>query len=136
MIVVDASAAAEILADTRAGAAALAAMTTRLPVVVPASFDAETFSGLRRLFVQRAITPVALLEAVDKLALFDAERVHIRSSLRAAVRLIENFGGHDVFYVLLAIDRGCPLLTCDLGLARAATAAGLEVIAIDGSRLT
>jgi len=136
LIVVDASAAVEILADTRAGAAALAAMTTRLPVVVPASFDAETFNGLRRLFVQRAITPVALLEAVDQLALFDAERVDIRSSLRAAVRLIENFGGHEVFYVLLAIDRGCPLLTCDLGLARAASAAGLEVIAIDGSRLT
>lgn len=136
MIVVDASAAVEILADTEAGGAALLAMKKHLPVVVPASFDAEAFNGLRRLFVRRTLALAALLEAVDQLALFDAERVEIRSSLRAAVRLIENFGGHDVFYVLLAIDRGCPLLTCDLGLARAATAAGLEVITIDSTQLT
>jgi predicted nucleic acid-binding protein len=130
LIVVDASAAVEILTNTHNGVAALKAMRARLPVVVPASFDGEAFNGLRRLAARRAIAHLALLEAIDLLAIFDAERVDIRSSLRAAVRLIENFGGHDVFYVLLAIDRGCPLLTCDLGLARAATAVGLEVIAI------
>ena len=134
MIVVDASAAVEILADTPAGATALAAMKIRLPVLVPAGFDTEAFNGLRRLFVRRSIAHARLLEAIDLLALFEAERVDVRTSLRAAVRLIESFGGHDVFYVLVAIDRGCPLLTCDLGLARAATAAGLEVIAIDRTR--
>ena len=131
MIVIDASVAVEILAETDLGAAALVAMRTRLPAVVPASFDSEAFNGLRRLYVRRELGPAGLLDAVGHLALFDAERVDVRSSLRAAVRLVENFGGHDVFYVLLAIDRGCPLLTCDLGLARAATAAGLEVITID-----
>ena len=73
----------------------------------------------------------ALLEALDVLALFDAERVDVRSLLGAAGRLIDTFGGHDVFYVLLAMERTCPLVTCDLGLARAARSAGLEVIAID-----
>ena len=136
MIVIDASAAVEIFARSNVGAAALAAMATRLPVAVPVSFDAEVFNGLRRLYVRHSLERGALLVAVDQLTRFDAERADVRPSLRAAVRLIENFGGHDVFYVLVAIDRGCPLLTCDLGLARAATAAGLEVIAIDRSGLT
>lgn len=130
MIVVDASAAVEILTDTSKGASALAAMKARLPVVVPASFDTEVFNGVRRVFLRGAIQRDALLRAIDLLVMFDAERLDIRSSLRAAARLIDNFGGHDVFYVLVAIDRGCPLLTCDSGLARAATAAGVEVIAI------
>lgn len=134
MIVVDASAAVEILTDTPAGARALAAMRSRLPVVVPASFDTEVFNGLRRMFLRRGIAHDALLGAIDLLAIFDAERTDVRRSLRAAARLVDNFGGHDVFYALLAIDRGCPLLTLDLGFARAATAAGIDVIAIDRSR--
>ena len=129
MIVVDASAAVEMLTDTPAGATALAAMRTRLPAIVPASFDTEVFNGLRRVFLRREITRSRLLEAIDLLSVFDAERADIRPLLRAAVRLADGFGGHDVFYVLVAIDRGCPLVTCDRGLARAATAAGLEVIA-------
>lgn len=131
----DASAAVEMLIDSPAGSAALAAMRPRLPAIVPVSFDAEVFNGLRRLYLQHALARDALLEAVDLLTAFDAERVDVRASLRAAVRLIDTFGGHDVFYVLVAIDRGCPLLTCDLRLARAATAAGLEVVAIDRARL-
>ncbi len=134
MIVLDASAAVEILAGTPTGAIALAAIRGRHPVVVPANFDAEAFNGLRRLFVRRAMPRAALLEALDVLALFDAERLDVRSLLGAAGRLVDTFGGHDVFYVLLAMERTCPLVTCDLGLARAARSAGLEVIAIDRSR--
>ena len=134
MIVIDASAAVDILADSPAGATALALMRLELPAVVPVSFDAEVFNGLRRLHARRALGHAQLLEAVELLTVFDAERVDVRPSLRAAVRLIENFGGHDVFYALLAIDRGCPLLTLDLGLARAATAAGIEVITVDRFR--
>jgi predicted nucleic acid-binding protein len=131
VIVVDASTAVEILVDSPAGTTALAAMQAHLPAVVPTSFDAEVFNGLRRLYIRGALARGALLEAVELLTAFDAERADLRPSLRAAVRLIDSFGGHDVFYVLLAIERGCPLLTCDLALARAATAAGLEVIAVD-----
>ena len=50
------------------------------------------------------------------------------------VGLADVIGAHDVFYVLLAISRQCPLLTCDLGLARAARRLGVEVIAIDRAR--
>lgn len=134
MIVLDASAAVEMFAKTAAGAAAVDAMAERLPVTVPVNFDAEVFNGLRRLHVRHLLGRDALLIAVDQLARFDAERIDVRRSLRAAVRLIDTFGGHDVFYALVAIERGCPLLTCDRGLARAATAAGLEVIAIATER--
>ena len=130
MIVVDASAAVEMLIDTDVGARSLSALSMHLPAVVPSSFDAEVFMGLRRAFLHREIAHDRLLDAVDLLARFDGQRIDVRPSLRAAARLIDSFGGHDVFYVLLAIERGCPLLTCDRGLARAATAAGLEVIEV------
>jgi hypothetical protein len=45
--------------------------------------------------------------------------------------LADVVGARDVFYVLLAICRACPLLTCDLRLARAAARLGVEVIAVD-----
>lgn len=130
MIVVDASAVVEMLIDTPAGERALRAMRTHLPAIVPASFDTEVFNGLRRSYLRGGIARHDLLGAVDLLARFEGERIDVRPSLRAAARLLGSFGGHDVFYVLLAIDRGCPLLICDRGLARAATAAGLEVIAV------
>ena len=130
MIVVDASAAIEIFARSDAGMTALDAMEQRLPVAVPANFDAEVFYGLRRLFVRRALDRASFLTAVDQLRSFAAERTDVRTSLGAAARLVDSFGGHDVFYALAAVDRGCALLTCDRGLARAATAAGLEVIAV------
>lgn len=133
MIILDASAGVELFAETDAGAAALDAIAARLPVAVPVHFDAEVFNGLRRLYVRQLLRRDTFLSAVDRLARFDAERAGIRRSVRAAARLVDSFGGHDVFYALLAIDRGCPLLTCDRGLARAATAAGLEVIAIAGA---
>ena len=130
MIVLDASAAVEVFARSDAGQAAVEAMAGRLPVVVPVNFDAEVFNGLRRLYLRRVLARDGLLLAVDQLSTFEAQRISMRPSLRAAARLTENFGGHDVFYALAAIERGCPLLTCDRGLARAATAAGIEVIAV------
>ncbi len=72
--------------------------------------------------------------AVDRLERFDIERLEIVSLLPNVVGLVDIIGAHDVFYVLLAISRRCPLLTCDLSLARAAARLGIEVIAIDRSR--
>ena len=72
--------------------------------------------------------------AVDRLERFDIARLEIVSLLPNVVGLVDVIGAHDVFYVLLAISRRCPLLTCDASLARAAARLGVEVIAIDRSR--
>lgn len=72
-----------------------------------------------------------LVARVDQLERFDAERAESVSLLANVVGLADVVGARDVFYVLLAISRACPLLTCDLRLARAAARLGVEVIAVD-----
>jgi len=111
-----------------------AALAEAGPAIVPAHFDAEVYHALRRGYLRREIDRERLLVAVDRLERFDAERMEIVSLLPNVVGLTDVIGAHDVFYVLLAISRACPLLTCDLRLARAAARLGVEVIAIDRSR--
>lgn len=103
-------------------------------MTVPAHFDAEVYHALRRGYLRREIDREHLLTAVDQLERFDAERTEIVSLLPNVVGLADVIGAHDVFYVLLAIRRRCPLLTCDMGLARAAARLGVQVIAIDRAR--
>lgn len=133
MIVVDASAAVEALLRTAAAPEIDAAMSTSRPVIAPVHFDAEVYSTLRRLHLQRRLDRRRLEVAVDRLERFDAERLEIVSLLSNVVGLVDVFGAHDVFYVLLAMSRDCPLLTCDLRLGRAAAAIGVKVIAVDRS---
>ena len=133
MIVVDASAAIEALLRTAAAPEIDAALSTSRPVIAPVHFDAEVYSTLRRLHLQRRLDRRRLEVAVDRLERFDAERLEIVSLLSNVVGLVDVFGAHDVFYVLLAMSRDCPLLTCDLRLGRAAAAIGVKVIAVDRS---
>lgn len=134
MIVVDASAAVELLLNTTAAPRVAAALGRSGPAVAPVHFDAEVWAALRRTYLRRTIDRGRLLTAVDRLERFDAERVAIVQLLATVVGLADVIGAHDVFYVLLSISRACPLLTCDLRLARAAARLGVEVIAIDRSR--
>jgi predicted nucleic acid-binding protein len=112
----------------------LEALATSGPAIVPAHFDAEVYHALRRGYLRRDIDRDRLLLAVDRLERFDAERLEIVSLLPNVVGLADVLGGHDVFYVLLAVSRRCPLLTCDMPLSRAAVRLGIEVIAIDRAR--
>jgi len=89
------------------------------PIGVPAHFDAEAFSALRRLIRARHITNDALALAARRLMNLPAARIPVAPFLPRAVGFIDRFGAHDVFYVLLAQDWICPLLTCDGALARA-----------------
>lgn len=134
MIVVDASAAVELLLASAPGEAVEAALVAGQPAVTAIHFDAEVYATLRRLHLRRALDLDGLRNTVDQLARFDAERVEIVSLLPNVVGLVDVFGAHDVFYVLLAMSRDCPLLTCDLSLGRAAARLGVKVIAIDRSR--
>ena len=109
-------------------------MSSARPVIAPAHFDAEVYSTLRRLHLQRRLERRRFELAVDRLERLDAERLEIVSLLSNVVGLVDVLGAHDVFYVLLAMSRDCPLLTCDLRLGRAAAAIGVKVIAVDRSR--
>lgn len=131
---IDASAAVEVLLRTNAAQEVEAALQASRPAIAPIHFDAEVYNALRRVYLQRRMDRDYLAIAVDQLARFDAERLEIVSLLPNVVGLADVIGAHDVFYVLLAISRRCPLLTCDLSLARAAARLGIEVIAIDRSR--
>lgn len=134
MIVVDASAATELLLRTPAAAEIDDALRAARPVIAPVHFDAEVYSTLRRLHLQRRLDRRRFELAVDRLERFDAERLEIVSLLSNVVGLVDVFGAHDVFYVLLAMSRDCPLVTCDLSLGRAAARLGVSVVAVDRSR--
>jgi predicted nucleic acid-binding protein len=133
LIVLDASAAVELLLRSPAGDEVAAALAAG-PVVTPVHFDAEVYGTLRRLYLRRLLLREHLQTAIDQLERFDAQRVEIVSLLPNVFGLVDVLGAHDVFYVLLAMTRSCPLLTCDLSLGRAAAALGVKVIAVDRSR--
>lgn len=134
MIVVDASAAVEVLLNSDLARNVEAALVRAAPAIAPAHFDAEVCQALRRAYLRRSLDRERLRLGLDRLQRFQAERVRIVPLLPNVAALLDVFGAHDVFYVLLAISRGCPLLTCDLGLARAAARLGVEVIAIGRGR--
>jgi predicted nucleic acid-binding protein len=130
MIVVDASAAVEMLLNTTAGEACSEAARSRGPAIAPGHFDAEVYNTLRRAYFEGRIDRRSLRELVEQLAAFDAERVALAPFLPSVTQLVDVIGAHDVFYVLLAIGRTARLLTCDLRLARSAARLGVDVIAI------
>ena len=134
MIVVDASAAVELLLNSDLAGKVGAALDAAGPSVTPVHFDAEVYKALRRAYLRKGLDRGRLHVAVERLQRFDAERIRITPFLPNVAGLADVIGAHDVFYVLLAISRRCPLLTCDLGLARAARRLGVEVIAIDRGR--
>jgi len=134
LIVIDASAAVEVLLRTDAAQEVEAALLASRPAIAPAHFDAEVYSALRRLYTRGRMDRDRVGIAVDRLERLDIERLQIVSLLPNVVGLVDVIGAHDVFYVLLAISRQCRLVTCDASLARAAARLGVEVIAIDRSR--
>lgn len=134
MIVVDASAVVEMLLQTNAGDRAFAAMREHGERRSPASLDAEVYVGIRQAFLRRAIGRRAVAEAFAQLRLLPIERMPLPPLVEAAAFYVDRLGGHDVFYVLLALQHRSPLLTCDRALHRAATAVGTETIYIDLDR--
>ena len=124
----------ELLLRTERASAVGAVLERSGPAIVPAHFDAEVYQALRRGYLRRNFDRERLSLTVDRLERFDADRIEITSLLPTVVGLADVIGAHDVFYVLLAISRGCPLLTCDAALARAATRLGVAVFGLDPSR--
>lgn len=117
-VVIDASAAVELLLRTPAGLRAEAALRGNR-VMVPAHFDAEVFSALGRLvrggkLEERLVEPI-----LEELARAPFIRYTVQPLLVEAWRLRHNLALRDALYIALARRLGALFVTADAHLARA-----------------
>ena len=117
-MILDASAAVEILLGSARGATAGAILRTNAPVV-PSHFDAEVYRALRRLRRRGALSADDLRVRIGALATLAAERIPLPPLLHSANDLGDRFSPPDSLYVALARALDAELLTVDAGLARA-----------------
>ena len=94
MIVVDASAAVELLLRTPAGDTVESLVDEHRNPMAPAAMDAEVFVALRRLHLTGRITKERLIGAVLELRDAPVERFPPRSLLEAAGLHRGRFAGH------------------------------------------
>lgn len=125
-VVLDASAAVELLLRTPAGLRTEASLRGH-QVVVPAHFDAEVFSALGRLvrggeLAERLVEPI-----LGELARAPFARYTLQPLLAGAWRLRHNLALRDALYITLARRLEAAFVTADGRLARA-PALGVEVI--------
>jgi predicted nucleic acid-binding protein len=92
----------------------------REDVHLPAHFDAEVYSALRRLVLTSRISVETGLVALADIERLIATRHSVAGMLLEALALRDRFGGHDVFFAILARRLGARLVTCDERFARAA----------------
>jgi predicted nucleic acid-binding protein len=117
-IVLDASAAVELLLRTPAGAQAEALLRGN-QAVVPAHFDAEVFSALGRLTRGGDLAESLVEPILDELARAPFIRYALQPLLTAAWGLRHNLALRDALYIALARRLRAPLVTADARLARA-----------------
>lgn len=122
-VVLDASAAVELLLKTRAGRRARQALSGEI-VAAPAHLDAEVLSALVRLVRGGTIEEALVPPALRALARAPIERVPIAPLLAGAWSLRANVSSRDALYVVLARRLDAALVTADARLSRAP---GLEI---------
>jgi len=119
-VVLDASAAVELLLRTEAGVRAEAALRGGR-VLVPAHFDAEVLSALGRLVRGGEIAEELVAPILAELARAPFVRLTLQPLLTAAWALRHNLALRDGLYVALARRLGALLVTTDARLAQAPT---------------
>lgn len=117
-VVLDASAAVELLTQTRRGAAVDTLLHEDMPV--PELFDVEVLSACARLVRAGALSASAASTAVAALDDLPVTRVPHVPLAERAWSLRDRVRVTDAFYVACAEAFGMPLLTCDARLAAAA----------------
>jgi predicted nucleic acid-binding protein len=125
-VVLDASAAIELLLRTPAGEQADAALRG-YRVVVPAHFDAEVFSALGRLVRGGNLAENLVAPILDELAHAPFLRYTLQPLLADAWKLRHNLSLRDALYVSLARRLGTAFVTADARLAKAPNL-GVEVV--------
>jgi predicted nucleic acid-binding protein len=88
-------------------------------LVAPALIDAEVVSALAGLERGGKLSPARCLEAMADLAELPLERRPLEPLLGTAWSLRHNLSLYDAFYVAVARQLDCPLVTRDGRLARA-----------------
>jgi predicted nucleic acid-binding protein len=131
-VVLDASAAVELLLRTPAGGRAEAALRGRR-VAVPAHFDAEVLSALGRLVRAGDLTERLVEPILHELARAPFVRYTLQPLLVAAWGLRHSLALRDAIYVTLARRLGALIVTADARLAQA-PALGIAVSLITRSR--
>jgi len=117
VVVVDASAAVELLRRTPVGRQ-VGQVLRAGTVAAPAHFDAEVFSALGRLARDRAMSNALVAPALVELARAPIQRLPIPPLLEEAWSLRDNVSQRDALYVVLARRLDASLLTADARLAR------------------
>lgn len=130
MTVVDASAIVDLLAppDTARRDRLIAELPEpAVPWLAPDILVFEVFAVFRRHVLRSVLTNAAASRALQRLRGLPIDLLPTASLFRDAWSLRDSFAAADSLYAALAMRAGEPLLTTDLRLARAATAAGIEV---------
>ena len=126
MLVVDASAVAELLLGRPAGGSVEEQLRAHdFDLHAPHLLDVEVLSALRRIAAAGDASPERTAEAVVDFLDLPVERYPHDALVPRIWDLRANFSAYDAAYVALAeviADSGAPLLTADARLARAAAA--------------
>ncbi len=117
VVVVDASAAVELLLRTPAGRQVSHCLRAGI-VAAPAHFDTEVFSALGRLARDRAVSEALVAPALVELARAPIQRLPVAPLLEEAWSLRGNVSHRHALYVVLARRLAASLLTADARLAR------------------
>ena len=113
-VVIDASAGAEIVADTRRGRAFARLVPAGAEGWVPEHFYAEVLGVLRRQFlIEKVITEAQATAAVARLRRWHLHRASVAPLLDAAWTFRHNMTAADALYVSLAENLGAEFLTDD-----------------------
>lgn len=121
-VVIDASAGAEIVGDTRRGRALARLIPNDAEGWVPEHFYAEVLSVIRRrLLIEKTLTEAQATTAVTRLQGWHLHRASIGPLTNAAWSYRFNMTAADAFYVALAVHIGADFLTDDHRLAGSPT---------------
>jgi len=118
-VVIDASAAVEILLRTPSGTALEAAIPRGAVEWVPEIYFSEVAGVLRRAEINDLITAERAAVAVDLLLAAPVNRAQVKPLLSEAWTMRHAITIPDAIYVVLARHLRTPLVTADLRLARA-----------------
>ncbi len=116
MIVLDASAAVELVLATRPGAA-VARRLRGETVHAPAHFDVEVIGAIRRAVIRRLISDHEGLVTVVDFQRLPVRRWPTKAFVKRAYQLRNTHTVADGVYIALAEGLAAPLITCDRRLA-------------------
>ena len=119
MIVVDASAALELLLRTEKGIKVQErVLDSAESLHAPHLIDIEVSQTLRRLVILKEITAARGKQALEDHVALHIKRAEHKDLLERIWSLRDSITAYDAAYVVLAEILDCPLITCDAKLAR------------------